>query len=64
MCTYLIFSIKKKRKEKMTPVHKYRHEYEPVGLTLITIFCDAMYGVMPPFLLYHISSTKFLARVH
>ena len=32
----------------MTPVNKYRHEYEPVRLTLITVFRDAMYGVMPP----------------
>ena len=29
-------------------VYKYRHEYEHVGLTLITVFCDAMYDVMPP----------------
>ena len=35
-------------KEKMTSVYKYRHEYEPVGLTLITVFRDAVYGVMPP----------------
>ena len=32
----------------MTPVYKYWHEYEPVGLTLITVFHDIVYGVMPP----------------
>ena len=28
------------------PVYKYRHECEPVGRALITVFRDAMYGVM------------------
>ena len=39
---------KKKKKKKMTCVYKYRHEYEPVGLTVITAFRYAVYGVMPP----------------
>ena len=39
---------RKKRKEKMMPAYKYWHEYEHVGFTLITVFRDAMYGVMPP----------------
>jgi len=30
------------RKEKITPVSKYQHEDEPVGLVLITEFRDAM----------------------
>jgi hypothetical protein len=34
--------------KEMTPIYKYRHEYESIGLTLITVLCDAMYGVMPP----------------
>ena len=29
------------RKEKITPISKYRHEDEPVGLGLITVFRDA-----------------------
>lgn len=32
----------------MMSVYKYWHEYEPIGLTLFTVFRDAMYGVMPP----------------
>ena len=39
---------KEKRKEKITPVFLYRRDYEPVGLTLIIIFRDAMCGFMPP----------------
>jgi hypothetical protein len=30
----------KKRKEKITPVSRYRHESEHVGLVLITVFRD------------------------
>ena len=30
-------------KEKLTSVYKYRHKYEPNGLTLITVFHDAVY---------------------
>ena len=32
----------------MTPIYKYLYEYEPIGLTLITVFRVVMYGVMPP----------------
>jgi hypothetical protein len=32
---------KKKRKEKITPIYIYRREYEHVGLSLITVYCDA-----------------------
>jgi hypothetical protein len=35
-------------KEKIKPVFRYRHEYKPVDRALITVFRDAMYGVMPP----------------
>jgi hypothetical protein len=30
-----------KKKEKITPVSKYQHEDEPVGLVLIMVFRDA-----------------------
>ena len=30
---------------KRTPVSKYRHEIEPVGLMLITVSCDATRGL-------------------
>jgi hypothetical protein len=36
----------KRKKKKTTPVYRYWHEYEPVGLPLLTIFRDAMYSVM------------------
>jgi hypothetical protein len=39
---------KEKEKEKMTPVFSYQRECEPVGLILITVFHDAVYGFMPP----------------
>ena len=39
---------KEKGKEKITRVLSYRRDFEPVGLTLITVLCDAMYGFMPP----------------
>ena len=39
---------KEKEKEKITRVLSYRRDFEPVGLTLITVLCDAMYGFMPP----------------
>ena len=32
---------KKKRKEKVTPVARYRHDYEPVNLMLIVVVRDA-----------------------
>jgi hypothetical protein len=32
---------KERKKRKFTPVYKYRHEGEPVGLVLITVFHDA-----------------------
>ena len=38
----------KKRKEKITPAFLCRREFEHVGLTLITVVRDAMYGFMPP----------------
>ena len=39
--------VRKKRKEKLTPAFLWRREFEPVGLTLITVVRDAMYGFMP-----------------
>jgi hypothetical protein len=32
---------RKRKKEKITPLSKNRHEDEPVGLLLITVFYDA-----------------------
>ena len=37
-----------KRKEKITPVLSYWCDFEPVGLILIMVFRDAVYGFMPP----------------
>jgi hypothetical protein len=34
--------------KKTTPEFSYRRDCEPVGLILITIFRDAVYGFMPP----------------
>ena len=48
-----------KRKEKITPVWVYRRECEPVGITLITVFRDAMCGFMPP-----LSIVGFKMRTH
>jgi hypothetical protein len=39
---------KRKRKEKLTHVVSYRHDFEPVGLILITVLRDAIYSFMPP----------------
>ena len=41
--TYFIFvkDTTERKKRKITPVRKYRHEGEPVGLVLITVFRDA-----------------------
>jgi hypothetical protein len=42
-----------------------RHEYEPIDHALITVLCDAMYGVMPALgggLWWDISNPKLLRR--
>jgi hypothetical protein len=35
-------------KEKIKPVFLYWRDFKPVGLTLITVFRDAVCGFMPP----------------
>ena len=43
-----VHNTKRKRKEKIMPVFSYRRDFEPVGLILITVFRDVVYGFMPP----------------
>ena len=38
----------KRKKKKITPTFLCRREFEPIGLTLIMVVRDAMYGFMSP----------------
>jgi len=46
---YISSTPSRKRKRKITPVLKYWHEGDPVGLVLITVFRDATQDFMPLF---------------
>ena len=53
-----------KIKEKITPVFLYRHECEPVDRTLITGFCDAVCGFMPPLERCLLGAVNFVGYVY